>query len=75
MSKPFVTEITVEISNLKVDEKYYSFNYEVLINGDFHDNGKYDGSHSRSDWQEFKKDLEKGYAVECALGNIQPIEL
>jgi hypothetical protein len=74
MSK-IVTEITVEISNIEVDEKAYSFDYEILINANFHDNGSYDGTHSRADWQRFKKDLENGYAVEVALEQMVSIEL
>lgn len=75
MSNSIVTEITVEISNLQVNEKEYSFDYEILINSNFHDSGKYDSTHARDDWKQFKKDLENGYAVECALANMQVIEL
>jgi len=65
-------QITIGIFNLKVDKRYYSFDYNYFI---YNDNGKkgvicnsgsIDSSHSRG-VRTMKKLLKDGYAVELVL--------
>lgn len=56
----------VEISNISVDEKYYSFDYKVWRNGALVSVGNYENDYSVPK-QELIDDLENGYAVNIAM--------
>jgi hypothetical protein len=61
----------IEISNIEVDSKYYSFDYRVWKNEKLEKEGKYDNSHSWSENREgFKKILEDSLAVNIVLEEI-----
>ena len=66
------TIIKVEISNIEVDERYYSFDYVITVNGKKRKKEKYDSDYENGDTpKQWKKYLEKGYAVECALQDFE----
>lgn len=71
---PLYVKIEVFISMIKVEEKYFSFNWRIRINGKPHCNGKYSDDHVwGNDKNKFKQILKEGYAAELALqslGNI-----
>ena len=64
--------LEVEIKNIEVEDRYYSFNYKITLDGkvrkqeyyeDDFDNGMTD--------KEWKEELESGYALECALQDFE----
>ena len=61
--------IDIEIKNIKVGKRYYSFDYKVKFNGKLLDENSYSSSHSRSD-SYMRKELKKDYAVMLVLQQI-----
>ncbi len=60
--------IEVEITNIEVDEEYYSFNYQFTFNGVKSEIEEYSGDYENgSSPKEWKKELEDGYALQVAL--------
>lgn len=66
--KTFKTTIEVEVSDIKVDDFYYSFEYKLTRNGGEPVFGSYENDHS---WQgrtdKFKELLETEYAADLAI--------
>ena len=70
-NKEIVAHIKVVVTNIEVDDKYYSFDYRVWKDGEVVKSTRYSNDHSRrDDKEEFKKDLENGYAIKCALESV-----
>lgn len=64
--------IHVWISDIKVDEKYYSFKYRVNLNGNELIASEFSDSHSRrDDIEDFKRALEDGWALEQVCSRLQ----
>lgn len=62
------TIIEVTIENIDIDDKYYSFDYTIVVNGKQMSKSEYESDHVWSDDKEgFKKTLEEGEAVKLAL--------
>ena len=61
--------ITIEITQLEVDERYYSFEYHIKIRNEDY-TGTYDSDHSWDDPEEFKKVLEEQEAINLAIGEV-----
>lgn len=60
--------IEVEISNIEVDEQYYSFEYSVKQDGKEIDSGEYSDDYQNGDTpSQWKKELEKGYAIQQVI--------
>lgn len=58
----------VEIFNLEIDDKYFSFDYTITINGDKNESGSYDGDHYwGGDLENFREMLLNGEIYELAL--------
>lgn len=58
----------VEISNMHVDDKYYSFNFKVHMNGKLLKEGSYSSDHAwHNDIGGFLKLLQEGYSAQLAL--------
>lgn len=63
--------IEVEISNIEVDTKYFSFNYKIKRNDNVVIDSSYSDDHSWNDeFDKFQKILENSLAVELALDNF-----
>ena len=66
------TIIEVEISNIKVDEGYYSFDYIITVNGKKRKKESYDSDYENGDTpKQWKKTLEKGEAVNRAMQDFE----
>jgi len=66
------TIIEVEIKNINVEDRYYSFEYTIKVNGDIHTEEIYENDHDwADDKQGFKKLLRGGYAVELAMEDFE----
>ena len=63
MKKIFRSKIEVKVKNITVAGGNYCFDYEIKINGKTK-KGRYDGDYDDQTTEEFKKVLEKGYAIE-----------
>ena len=59
--------IEVEIKDIEVDERYFSFEYIVRRNGRVIANDPYDSDHDWEDLDAFKKMLEEGHALTLAI--------
>lgn len=61
-------KISVNIKDIKIDDRYYSFNYRVSLDGKVIKQGEYSDSH---DWRDniegFRKMLNDGYALQLAI--------
>lgn len=61
-------KIEVEISDIKVDAEYYTFNYKVMMNGKLKEKGEinsdYENGQSKVQW---KHTLEQGEAMNLAI--------
>lgn len=65
--------IDVKITKLKVDGKYFSFNYHISVNGRHHKSGTYSSGHFwADDIDAFKKLLMTGYALDLVIENFTP---
>lgn len=63
--------IEIEVSNIDVDTRYYSFDYKIKRNGKIVKDSSYSDDHSwDNDFENFKKLLEKSFAVELALEQL-----
>lgn len=61
-------KIFVNIKDIKVDDKYFSFNYRVSLDGKVIKQGEYSDSHDwRDDIEAFKKILNEGHALQLAI--------
>lgn len=75
MSKPIVFEFKVVIENLKVDTKYYSFDYEVWVNGILKKEELYSNDHSwGNDYKKFRRILRNSYAAQIVCERIELTE-
>lgn len=64
-------KIEIEITNIQVDEFYYSFDYDVLKDGEYLLNGEYQSDHVwGDDRQGFKEVLEEGEALNLVMQQI-----
>jgi hypothetical protein len=72
---PIITNIKVRISMIKVDRRYYSFNYNIWVNGKLKHKSNFSGSHEWDNEQDFKSHLQQGYATRLALEMINDIKL
>lgn len=62
--KTIKSVIEVEVSDIEVDEQYYSFQYTVKQDGKKIDSGEYNDDYENGDTpSQWKKTLEKGYAI------------
>lgn len=60
--------LEVIIENIEVDDRYYSFDYTILLDSKEIQKDKYSNDYCNGDTKEqFKKLLEDGYALELAL--------
>lgn len=70
----FRTEITIDVSNVQVNEDRYSFFYSVWINSDFDPiSGIYEDTHSHKTEEtrdEFKKLLQDSFGHQLVMQNI-----
>ncbi len=63
--------IEVEVCNIDVDTRYYSFDYKIKRNGTVVKDSSYSNDHSwNDDYENFQKLLEKSLAVELALEQL-----
>lgn len=62
-------KIMVQIDNIEIDEKYYSFKWKALV-GKKKYSGKYDSDYDGYTKKEMVKILEKGYALEIVLERL-----
>lgn len=63
--------IKVEIINIAVDSRYYSFNYKIWLDGELKKDSSYSDSHSRRDDVDvFRKELHDEYALMVAIENM-----
>jgi len=66
--KPIENNIKVTISDIEIDDKYFSFNYQVTVNGADYGQETYESDHCWSDdkkgWREM---LEEGEALKLAV--------
>ncbi len=64
--------LNIKISNINVDSKYFSFNYEYNINdGELSGQNEYSSSHDwGNDTVAFENMLYNGYAFKLALEEI-----
>lgn len=64
--------ISIEVDNIEVDEKYYSFDYKVYINGKLKEKDTYDSDHSWSHRQKwFKEYLEESGAFQEVIDKMR----
>jgi len=61
--------IQIDIDNIKVGRRYYSFDYKFWNNGKLIEEGSYDRSHSRSP-NSIRKWLKDHWAYEIVLEKI-----
>lgn len=62
------TIIEVEVTNISVDDYYFSFNYKVIENGKLKKQGEYQSDHAwADDVKSFKALLKSSEAVKLAL--------
>lgn len=65
------TKIEIEVDNIKVDDRYYSFEYKVWVDGKMKIEDVYDSDHEWSDDKKgFKDHLKNGGAVHTVLDKI-----
>lgn len=73
MNTYFSSTFIVEVTDIKVDEKYFSFKYKVTRDGALVKEDVYSDSHAHStevDRENFINLLQKSYAVELALAEV-----
>lgn len=65
------TVIEVEIKKLRVDQRYYRFDYIITIDGKEKECGHYNSDHCwQNDLKRFKRLLKNGEAVRLALEQL-----
>ena len=64
-----ILKIKIEIDNISVGRRYFSFDYKVFENGKIKEKGQYDSSHSRSHTA-MRKWLRTYYAYELIMQKI-----
>ena len=64
-------QIVIKVTDIKVDEKYYSFNWSYSLNGGKRKTGHYSNDYDGQTAEHFKKVLQNGYAYEIVLDQIQ----
>lgn len=66
------TVIEVEVKDIEVEDGYYSFKYRITVNGRARRWESYDGDFENGmTAKQWKKELEKGYAVECVMQGFE----
>lgn len=64
-------KIDVEISNIEVDERYYTFNYKVYINGKLKKKGERNSDYENGDSpKEWKIRLKAGIALDEVMISV-----
>lgn len=72
MSKPIAFDFKIVITDLKVDTRYYSFYYEVWVNGILKMEDEYSNDHSWGiDYKKFRYLLRKSHAAEIVCERIK----
>ena len=62
------TKIVVEILNIIVDSRYFSFEYKIWVNDELKGQRDYSDSHRwADDLDGWRKELENGVAMEYAI--------
>lgn len=62
------TIIEVEISNIDIDDRYYTFYYRITVNGKLKKKGEINDDYENGDTPaQFRKYLEKGGALDLAI--------
>jgi len=71
--KPITTIVKVEITKLKVDGDYFSFNYTLWVNDIFKAKDSYSSDHGwhANELEKFKENLKNGYAAQLALDRLK----
>lgn len=65
-------KIEIEVSNIDVDDFYYSFDYVVLVDGIEYKKETYESDHVwRDDKDGFKKVLRNGVAFQTIIENLE----
>lgn len=64
-------QINIDIDNIKVDKRYFSFDYKIEINGELKKEDNYNDSYDGEDKKWMKKALENGYAAQLVLENYE----
>lgn len=62
--------ITIEVKNIKVGFRFYSFDYRVTTNGKARPWRGYDNYYSNQTAKHFKKVLQKGYAFDIVFNQL-----
>ena len=63
------TTIEIDIDNIKVDKRYFNFDFTISINGEEKLKSSYNDDYDGEDKKEMKRMLEDGYAVQLVLEN------
>jgi hypothetical protein len=63
-------KIDITVSDIKVDEGYYNFNWSYSLNGKNKKTGHYSNDYDGQTAEHFKKVLENGHAFEIVLDQI-----
>lgn len=67
-----VATIRIEVENIVVDDDYYSFNYNAILNGQLIESGEHSEEHGWDDEKDtFFKMLKDGIAVQDVLQNLE----
>jgi len=65
-------KVEVEVKNISVDDRYYSFEYRLTVGGRTRDwkyyENDYQNGKTKEEWTEF---LEEGYAFQIALQDFE----
>lgn len=68
--------IEVTVSEIKIDEEYFSFKYKIFLNGNFNKEDNYSSGHAWfGEYKKFKEILKEGYAIELALQQMKDLKL
>jgi hypothetical protein len=66
---PLLYQINMEIKDIKVDERYFSFKWKALVNAKSY-RGKYESDYDSQTAEQLRKTLEKGFAFELSLEEL-----
>lgn len=71
MSKSIKAKIDIEINDIEVGNRYFSFNYRIWADGELSQKDEYHDSYSDlHSASSFKDILEKGHAVSLVLKEV-----
>lgn len=63
-------QIVIKVTDIKVDEGYYSFNWSYSLNGKKRKTGHYSNDYDGQTASHFMEVLKKGHAYEIVLDQI-----